>query len=185
MNPSDRRLQLDLAAARYLDALERDDFTAMADIWRLALVEPELEAVLREVHTGLIEEQSREATTAAAATLAAAVDSHLPSAEIIRPGSGRITVGDVAEELYRHTPDRLPTEAHLLNERLRASQEPLPEDLGLSGLKSWAERLFGAAPAKYWKAFRQAAVKLELRRGAEAEYRLAARRVPPQQEEKS
>jgi hypothetical protein len=182
MNPTDRRLQLDLAAARYLAALERDDFTAMADIWRLALADPELEAVLREVHTGLIEEQAGEATAAAAAALAAAVETHLPSAEIVRPSAGAVTVGDVAEELFRHTPDRLPAEAHLLNERLRVSQEPLPEELGLSGLIGWAEKLFGAAPAEYWKAFRQAAVKLELRRGAQAEYHLAARSAPKPEE---
>ena len=84
--------------------------------------------------------------TAAAAALTAAVETHLPSAEIVRPSVGPVTVGDVAEELFRHTPDRLPAEAHLLNERLRASQEPLPEDLGLSGLIGWAEKLFGAAP---------------------------------------
>jgi hypothetical protein len=182
MNPGDRRLQLDLAAARYLDALERDDFTAMADIWRLALADPELEAVLREVHTGLIEDQATEAVAAASAALTAAVETHLPSAEIVRPAAGPVTVGDVAEELFRHTPDRLPAEAHLLNERMRASKEPLPEDLGLSGLIEWAEKLFGAAPAEYWKAFRQAAVKLELRRGAEAEYQLAARRAPKPEE---
>jgi hypothetical protein len=178
MNPIDRCLQLDLAAARYLAALEREDFPAMAAFWRLALADPELETVLREVHTGLVEEQAHEAAAAAAATLTAAVETHLPSAEIVRPGAHLVTVGDVAEELFRHTPDRLPAEAHFLNERLRASREPLPENLGLSGLIGWAEKLFGAAPAEYWKAFRQAAVKLELRRGAEAEYYLAARRAP-------
>jgi hypothetical protein len=177
MNPTDRRLQLDFAAARYLDAVERDDFLAMAGIWQLALADPELEAVLREVHTGLIEEQAGEAAAAAATALTTAVETHLPSAEIVRPSVGPVTVGDVAEDLFRHTPDRLPAEAHLLNERLRASQEPLPEDLGLSGLIGWAENLFGAAPPEYWKAFRQAAVKLELRRGAAAEYHLAARRA--------
>jgi hypothetical protein len=178
MNPTEHRLQLDLAAARYLDALERDDFTTMADVWRLALADPELEAVLREVHTGLIEEQAREATAFVAATLTATVETHLPSAEIVRSSTGPVTVGDVAEEMFRHAPDRLPAEAHLLNDRLRVSQEPLPENLGLSGLIGWAEKLFGTAPAEYWKAFRQAAVKLELRRGAEAEYHLAARRAP-------
>ena len=70
----------------------------------------------------------------------------------------------------------------MLNERLRRLQEPLPEDLGLSGLIGWAEKRFGSAPAEYWKAFRQAAVKLELRRGAEAEYHLAARRAPKPEE---
>jgi hypothetical protein len=182
MNPIDRSLQLDLAAARYLAALEQDDFTTMADFWRLTLGDPELEAVLREVHAGLIEEQADGAAAAAAEALTAVVETHLPSAEIIRLSAGAVTVGDVAEELFRHTPDRLSAEAHLLNERLRTSRELLPEDLGLSGLIGWAEKRFGTAPAEYWKAFRQAAVKLELRRGAEAEYNLAARRAAKREE---
>jgi hypothetical protein len=50
--------------------------------------------------------------------------------------------------------------------------------LGLSKLVAWAEALFGPAPMEYWKAFRQAALKLELRRNAEVQYQLAARRGP-------
>jgi len=178
MKPNDRRLRLDLAAARYLDALERDDFDTMAALWQLAVADPELEVVLGEVHAGLIEEQAHEAATAATAALTAAVETHLPSAEVLRPGAGAITVADVADDLFRHTPGRLPPEAHLLNDRLRVSREPIPANLGLSKLTAWAEALFGPAPADYWKAFRQAAVKLELRRAAEAEYHLAARSSP-------
>jgi hypothetical protein len=178
MNPSDPRLRLDLAAARYLDALERNDFDTTAGLWRLALADPELEAVLREVHVGLIEEQAHEATAAAEAALTAAVETHLPSAAILRPAAAVVTVADVANELFRHTPNRLPAEAHLLNERLRGTAEPLPPNLGLPQLTAWAEALFGPAPPAYWKAFRQAAVKLELRRAAEADYQLAARRAP-------
>jgi hypothetical protein len=182
MIPTDHRLQLDLAAARYLVALEQEDYPAMANLWELALADPELEAVLHEVHTGLIEEQAGVAAEAAAAMLKVAVETHLPSAAIVRASDRHVTVGDVAEELFRHTPDRLPAEAHLLNERLRTSQEPLPEDLGLSGLIGWAQKRFGAASLEYWKAFRQAAVKLELRHGAEVEYHLAARRAPKPEE---
>jgi hypothetical protein len=181
MNINNRRLQLDLAAARYLDALEREDFTTMVDIWQAALTDLELNAVLREIHNGLIEEQNREAAVSSSAALTAAVETHLPSAEIIRE-VGPVTVADVAEELFRHTPDRLPAEAHVLNERLRTTQEPLPDELGLSGLTAWAETRFGVAPAEYWTAFRHAAVKLELRRAAEAEYHLAARRAPKPEE---
>src|SRR5262249_40944108 len=125
MNPTDRRLIIDLTAARYLHALERDDFAVMGELWQLALTDPELEAALREVHAGLIEEGDRAAATA----LTAAVETHLPSAEILRTAAGPVTVADVADELFRHTPDRLPAEAHLLNERLRASSESLPADL--------------------------------------------------------
>jgi hypothetical protein len=182
MNPSDDRLRLDLAAARYQEAMEREDFDTMAEVWQLALAEPELESALRDVHAGLLEEQALEATATAEVALTAAVESHLPSADIVRPGAGPVTVGDVANELFRRAPDRLPAAAHLLNEQLRSSLEPLPPDLGLSKLTAWAEATFGAGPAEYWKAFRQAAVKLELRRAAEREYRLAARQTPPSED---
>jgi len=177
MNPIERRLQLDLAAARYLGALERDDFAAMAEMWRAASDDQALEAVLREVHAGLLEERVHEELAAVAEGITAAVEGHLPSAEIVRRTSGPVTVADVADELYRHSPDRLPIDAHLLNERLRESREPLPESLGLSMLTAWAESRFGVAPPEYWRFFRQAAVKLVLRCAAENEYRLAARRT--------
>jgi hypothetical protein len=166
-----------MVAARYLEALEQGDFDAMAAVWKMAQEDPELEAVLHEVHEGLLEEQTSEARAVAEARLTAAVEAHLPSAEIVRPTPRLVTVGDVAGELYRHAPGRLPAVAHQLNERLRASDEPLPADLGLSQLTSWAETRFGSAPPEYWRAFRQAAVKLELRRAAEAEYQLAARPI--------
>jgi hypothetical protein len=176
MNAIERRLQLDLAAARYLDALERDDFAMMTAMWQSASHDHELEGILREVHAGLLEERAQGELAASAEGITTAVEEHLPSAEIVRQTSGPTTVGDVADELYRHCPDRLPIDAHLLNERLRQSQEPLPENLGLSVLTAWAESRFGEGPPEYWRVFRQAAVKLVLRSSAENEYRLAARR---------
>jgi hypothetical protein len=177
MNSIERRLQLDLAAARYLDALDRDDFATMAELWKTATDDHELETILREVHAGLLEERHQEELAALTDGIAIAIEKHLPSAEIIRQPEGPITVGDVADELYRHSPDRLPIDAHLLNDRLRESKEPLPEDLGLSKLTAWAESRFGAGPREYWRVFRQAAVKLVLRSAADNEYSLAARRT--------
>jgi hypothetical protein len=175
MRPRDRRHLLDLLAARYLDALERADVAEMEAVWSKAASDPELAEALREVHCGLLEEQAQASAATARAALTAAVETHLPSADIIRPAVGPVTVADVAEELFRHTPGRLPAEAHAVNDRLRSCREPLPEDLGLSRLTSWAEAKFGPAPPEYWRAFRQAAVNLELRWAAEAEYQLAAR----------
>lgn len=155
MNPIDRRLRPDLVAARYLAALERDDFTEMADIWRLALADAELEAILREVHAGLIEEQADEATAAVGASVTAAVEAHLPSAEIVRFPAGPVTVGEVAEELFRHTPDRLPAEAHLLNERLPhvagiAARRPgaiRSDRLGREAIRCSGGRILDSVPA--------------------------------------
>jgi hypothetical protein len=174
MNPNDRRLRLDLAAARYLEAIERDDFDTQIELWRVAESDPELAAAFHEIHAGLIEEQQA-ATTAAVQAVA---EKHLTSGEVFRPAGGPVTVAEVADELFRHTPDRLPADAHSLNERLRTVTEPLPTDLGLTGLVAWAEAKFGAAAAPYWKAFYAALVKLDLRRASETEYQLAARAAP-------
>lgn len=180
MNSKQSRLQPDLTAARYLEALERDDFDAMAELWQLALGDPDLVAAIEQIHAGIVEERARSTTE----ILTTAVQEHLPSAEIIKPAVGAVSVADVADELFRHTPDRLSAEAHALNERLRTAREPLPDDLGLTSLTAWAEARFGPGPAEYWRAFRQAAVKLELRRGAETDYRLAARRAPKPEDKK-
>lgn len=173
------RLRIDLAAAAYLDALARDDPDAQARLWGQAAADPNLLAAFREVHAGLLEECEAADQTAAGAAIARAVETHLPSAEVVRPPSGPVTVGDVADELFRHTPDRLPPEAHALNAALRASQEPLPADLGIWVLKEWAEGKFGPGPADYWRAFGEAARKVRMRANADAEYQLAARRAKP------
>jgi hypothetical protein len=93
-----------------------------------------------------------------------------------------VAVGDVANALFRHAPDRLSAAAHVLNDRLRTAADELPADLGLSKLVAWAEARFGPADPEYWRAFHQAAIKLELRRAATIEYALAARSAPKRED---
>ena len=174
MTPTDRSLWIDLTAARYLAAVERDDFETQIELWRAAETDPELEAAFHDIHVGLLAEQDEGTTTA----IESAAEKHLTSGEVVRPAGGPVTVADVADELFRYAPDRLPAEAHALNERLRAAAEPLPADLGLTKLAAWAEAKFGTASPAYWKAFRAAALKLELRAAARTEYQLAARAAP-------
>ncbi|MDB5311569.1 MAG: hypothetical protein JWO38_5771 [Gemmataceae bacterium] len=175
MNSNDRSLWVDLTAARYLAAIEQDDFDTQLELWRVAATDPDLEAAFHEIHAGVIEEQGG----AVSAAVGAAVEKHLTSGEVVRQAAGPVTVADVADELFRHAPDRLPAAAHALNERLRAAAEPLPADLGLTALEAWAEAIFGAAPTEYWRAFREAALKVRMRASAESEFRLAARRAKP------
>jgi hypothetical protein len=52
MNPNDRRLWLDLATARYLDAIERDDFETQIEPWRAAEIDPELGEAFHDIHAG-------------------------------------------------------------------------------------------------------------------------------------
>lgn len=176
MTPNDR-LRLSIATARYLDALERDDHATLDALWGAAAADSDLLAALRDLHAGLAEEQEREIGEQLTRRVAAAAEQHLTGGDIVHPVAGPLTVADVSDELFRHTPDRLPAAAHELNERLRSARDPLPADLGLSNFVVWAEAKYGVAPAAYWKAFREAAVKLELRRAAEVEYQLAARRA--------
>lgn len=176
MTPQDR-LRISIAAARYLEALERDDQATLDELWKDAAADPELVAAFQDIHAGLLEEQAARSASQLQEQVAAAVERHLPSAEIVHSAPGPVTVADVADELFRHTPDRLPAAAHALNDRLRSSKEPLPADLGLSALTSWAEAAFGPAPPEYWKAFHQAAIKVEIQRAAAIEYQLAARRA--------
>lgn len=185
MTPHDR-LRIDLAAARYQEALERDDFATLTELWELAANDPEMIAAFQETHAGLIEEQEQSEAASISARVEALAQEHLAEAEVVRAVQGPVTVADVAEELFRHTPDRLPAAAHQLNERLRSARDPLPADLGLSDFVVWAEQKYGTAPAAYWKAFYASSIKLELRRATEAEnYQLAARRVAKPDEGKS
>jgi hypothetical protein len=178
MTPQDR-LRISILAARYQEALERDDHAALAALWELAAGDPELLAAFRQTHAGLIEELDKAESQRVTDRVAELAEKHLIEAGVVRPATGPVTIADVAEELFRHTPDRLPAVAHELNERLRSDRDPMRTDLGLSDFVAWAEENYGSAPAEYWKAFRDAGIKLELRRAAEAEnYQLAARRAP-------
>ncbi|QEL15338.1 hypothetical protein [Limnoglobus roseus] len=175
MTDHDRRDWIDALSARYLDALDRDDFDAQEELWALAAQHADLETAFRELHEGLLEEEAAKATAA----VTDAVESHLKSATIVREPTGPVTFADVADELFRHTPGGLPPEAHALNAKLREAKEPLPADLGLSGLIAFAEAKFGAASRDYWRAFREAALTVRMRANSQsAEYQLAARRAP-------
>src|SRR5262245_2838747 len=99
MTLQNRRFQRDVAAARYLDALERNDFATMEEIWRSAQEDSELAVALQEIHEGLVEEQAAGAASFSSSALKAAVREHLPSAQVADVKVGPVTVADVAEEL--------------------------------------------------------------------------------------
>ncbi len=176
--------ELDQWTAKYLDAFNVSDVPAMEQIWEVAGREPQLETALLELHVALEEEAEELEQQTTQSAITAAVEQHLPSAEIVRPGNGPVTVADVADELFRHAPDRLGADAHALNDRLRASHDPLPENLGITKFVAWAEGKFGPGAMEYWKAFRIAALELEQRQGTNTEYQLAARTAPKPEDRK-
>lgn len=180
MTPHDS-MRINLAAARYLEALENGDDAALEALWRDAATDDNLLQAFREIHEGVIEQDLEHEAMQVRSAVADAVTKHMPGAEIVRPVAGPITVADVAKELFRFPPGNLPAEAHQMIERLRSIAEPLPEKLGLPALIAWAEPRYGSAPEKLWDAFRQVAIKLKARAN-DAEYQLAARRTKPRPE---
>ena len=176
--------ELDRLADEYLAALHTGDESALGRIWELAAFNPELETTLHELHAALDDEDRLRDAKAAEPAIADAVRKHLPSAETSESTAGPVTVGDVARELFRHTPGGLPVEAHALNESLQHSTEPLPDNLGLSKLIAWIETKFGNVPLNYGKVFQQVALKLERRRASAVDYQLAARRAAKPEEPK-
>ena len=51
-----------------------------------------------------------------------------------------------------------------------------PTDLGMSQVLEWG-RQFGSLPETYWRAFRQTALKLRMRRESDLHYQTAARQT--------
>ena len=179
MTPQDRRLWIDLTAAEYLDALEREDFVAQDRLWRLAATAPDLEAAFHETHDAIAEEAQAAAVTPTIDAVRAAVLKHLPGVELDAP-TGPVTVAMVARELFERPPARLTPEAAALNDRLQAAADELPGDIGLTPLKDWLEANFGATPSGYAKAFQRAALTLRMRVNSDLEVQVAARRAKPQ-----
>jgi hypothetical protein len=178
MTDRDRQRQIDLLAIQFAQALEADDFETVDRLWTIASTDPDLETVFVDAASELVQLYEADTRARLDEVVTEAAEKHLVSGRIIRPTGAAITVADVANDLFHRPQGGLPAAAHQVNERLRMSSDLLPADLALSKLTAWAEARFGPAPANYWKAFRQAALKLELRRAAEAEYHLAARPAP-------
>lgn len=178
MTPRDRRLWIDLTAAEYLDALEREDFAAQDRLWQLAATDADLEAAFHETHDALIEEAQAAAVDPTIDAVRAAVLKHLPGVELDAP-TGPVTVAMVARELFERPPGRLTPEAAQLNERLKAAAAELPSDIGLTPLTQWLEANFGTAPSGYAKAFRDVAFRLRMRINSDLEVQVAARRASP------
>lgn len=170
--------ELDRLTEEYLAALAAADDETLDRIWERAATDPELEGALLDIEAALDEDDREREAGATERTIAGSVAAHLPSAEIIRPSTGPVTVGAVARELFLHTPDRLPAEAHAFNEKLRTAGIPIPSELGFSKFVVWAEAHFGRADERYWDVFYAALGKLELRASSEREFQLAARSAP-------
>jgi hypothetical protein len=178
MTDRENQHRLDELALRYLAAVETEDFDTIGALWEQAADDPDLDAMLHGLNAELVAEQEREELHAIALAVTDQIERHMPSAEVIRPITGPLTVAEVAEYIRRHPPAGLTTDDLQLNDVLRSRIEAVPAELGLSQVIRWGTRL-GFAPEAYWRAFREVALDLWMQRTSAEHYQLAARPQRP------
>jgi hypothetical protein len=61
MNSKQEANHREWLAARYLEAVELDDFDAQESLWQQAAKDPELTALFQQVHGDLVSEQNQQA----------------------------------------------------------------------------------------------------------------------------
>ncbi len=176
MTDRERQRQLDLLAMQFVDALEAGDYATIDRLWATAAMDPELETVFIETAAELAQAYDAESQAGIEAAVLEAVEQHMPSAEIMRPAAGPLTVSEVAEFIRRHPPAGLTTDEIAVNEQLRESAQLVPAELGMSQVLDWG-RQFGSLPETYWRAFRQTALKLRMQRESDVNYQMAARQT--------
>lgn len=177
----DDALRIDYLCELYLQAMEQLDFAALEKLWGLAAHDLNLEKAFHELNESLCEEIRQADDSQTQRQLGELVDQHLPSATRVPEPHSRITVADVMRELAQQPSQVKTPELAELITKLTDSSEPLPPELGLTPLTTWAQARFGSATPSFWRAFQQAALKLDFQQNAAPHYALAARSAPRQE----
>jgi hypothetical protein len=178
MTDRENQHRLDRLALQYLAAVETEDFDTIGTLWEQAVGDTDLEAMLHGLNAELVAEQDAQDQATITSVVLDSIEQHMPSAEVVRPTHGPLTVAEVAEHIRRHPPAGMTSDDFRLNDLLRKATEEVPAELGISQVIRWGER-FGSAPEAYWRAFREVALDLWMQRTSAANYQLAARPKRP------
>jgi hypothetical protein len=178
MTDRENQHRLDELALQYLAAVETEDFDTAGALWEQAADDPDLNTMLHGLNAELVAEQERREQAAVTAAVVEQIERHMPSAEVIRPVTGPLTIAEVADYIRRHPPAGLTADELRLNDVLRRATEAVPEELGISQVIRWGTR-FGIAPEAYWRAFREVALDLWMQRSSAEHYQMAARPQRP------
>ncbi len=103
MTDRENQSRLDTIAMNYLTAVETGDFYAITDIWVQAENDSDLADMLHGLNAELSRDQDTEEAVNARGVIDAAIEKHMPSAEVIRPTFGPLTVAEVAEHIRKPT----------------------------------------------------------------------------------
>jgi hypothetical protein len=178
MTNRENQLRLDLISMQYLAAVDGSDFETLEALWLEAQDDPDLSEMLHELNAEIVTEQDASRAAITKTEIDALFDKYMPSAEVIRPEPGPLTVAQVAGYLRKHPSVGMTADDLAVNERLCTSSSLVPLDLGMQAVASWG-RQFGLVPESYWKAFRQVALLLRMRRESAENYQMAARPTKP------
>jgi hypothetical protein len=175
---NDDALRYERAALEYVEAYDRDDFEALAELWQAAESDGQLERLLCELNDGLLHESGVQVEEPAREKVLQLLQSTMPSA-FAAAEDGSIAVADVAAAIAtdRVTFLRLSTADREANAALMALRTPVPAKLDGPALLAFKTELPVAATNHYWRAFQQAALLLRLSRGGGG--RAAARQARP------
>jgi serine/threonine protein kinase len=166
--------RLDVLAMQYLAAIDGGDFDAIEALWDRAEEDPDIGELFHGLHAELMHEQDASENARIDQAVLEMLQKHLPSGEIVQPAQDVLAVRDVAEYVLKNLSAGLSAHDVILNDMLLSVAEEVPADLAISKIVQWGQR-FGNASATYWRSFRQAALKLRMKREAHVNYQMAAR----------
>lgn len=159
-----QRLEREKQLNLYMDAFEGGDFARMTQILNKAEQDPDLGALIWEVHTAYVADLENEQQENDVEVVRQLLQAYIPSAwgvsgvEEIPP----LTVGDVIARMQADEATRGVTteEFAKVTEQLRRSSQLLPADLGLHGVRKLFIQLGVQASKHLQKLFSQTALFL-------------------------
>jgi hypothetical protein len=164
-NAREQRLAREKALHRYMDAFERNDFEIMSQVLAQAEQDAGLETLIWEVHAAYAAEEEYEQREHEVEQVQQLLRQHLPSGlktPLTLEEMPPLTVSDVIARMQADEATRGSTKQELLSvtQRLRQSNQVLPEQLGLHGVRTLFAQLGVQASKQLQKLFSQTALFL-------------------------
>lgn len=181
--PKGRVVSIDLLIARYIRAVDQNDFETLDQLYELALTDPDLNALLMQTADALYEEgdiPEQDEPHVHEQHVRMLFLRNMPSAALdTEMVEQPITVGEVAQILAaeHNKGKRLAPADQAANTKLLGSTMSLPSQITLTMLRPIINRLDIQASDRYWFLFQQAAVTMCVTRERSRVQLVAARRA--------
>jgi len=164
-NAREQRFAREKALHRYMDAFELNDFEVMSQILAQAEQDADLETLIWEVHAAYAADEEYEQREHEVEQLRQLLRQHLPSGletPLTLEEMPPLTVSDVIARMQADEAVRGSVKQELLSvaQRLRQSNQALPEQLGLHGVRTLFAQLGVQASKHLQKLFSQTALFL-------------------------